>query len=179
MKKNKYESISLYNEHKSKFINHRHTILVLLIFIFVLLGIYGEKKFKERENDKNLIGYTIQSEKLVDSCNLVNVEGFYLGKGVLNGQVHYIFQGQKNNEKSNNIDVIDKQIEIIYVTSSDTTNKPGTVKAYANNYIKKDKDGKVIKSQQRYFYKAYITQNSIKDCGELTKSSDDSSSSDD
>jgi hypothetical protein len=165
----------------NKKFNHKSIAIgfsIFFIVIFIFSIVYGQKQSSERENDKNLVGYTVQNEKLVDSCNLVNVEGFYLGKGVLNGQVHYIFQGQKNNEKSNNIDVIDKLIEIIYVTSSDTTDKPGTVKAYTKNYVKKDKDGKVIKSQQRYFYKVYIPQNSIKDCGELTKSSDDSSSSD-
>lgn len=174
-KKNEIISTKLYEQDKKKYINKHIMIKVILciLAILIIIGIYGQTKYKERQNDKNLVGYTVQNEKLVDTCNLVNIEGFYLGKGTLNEKVHYIFQGEKNNEKSNNIDVIDKQVEIHYVDSSNSLDKPGTVKAYATDYVKKDKNGKIIKTQKRYYYKVYIPQNSIKDCGELTASDDE------
>lgn len=171
-KKNEITSTKLYQQNNKKSINKRTVIKVILciLAILVIVGIYGQRKYKQRQDEKNLVGYTVQNEKLVDSCNLVNVEGFYLGKGTLDGQTHYIFQAEKNNQKSENIDVIDKQVDIYYVDYSNTLDKPGTVKAYATDYVKKDKSGKVIKTQQRYCYKVYIPQNSIKDCGELTTS---------
>lgn len=167
------KSINLYDEHKHKFINPKIMISVIVLFLIVLLFIIWAVDKRNKENQKNLVGYTLQHEQLVDTCNLVNVDGFYLGKGTLDGELHYIFQVEKNNEKSNNIDVPDKQIDIYYVTSSDTTDKPGTVKAYTRDYVKKDKNAKIVKTAQRYYYKVYITQNSIKDCGTLTSSSDD------
>lgn len=171
-KKNQITSTKLYQQNNKKSINKRTVIkvIVCILAILVMVGIYGQRKYKQRQDEKNLVGYSVQNEKFVDSCNLVNVDGFYLGKGTLDGQTHYIFQAEKNNQKSENIDVIDKQVDIYYVDYSNTLDKPGTVKAYATDYVKKDKNGKVIKTQQRYCYKVYIPQNSIKNCGELTTS---------
>lgn len=171
-KKNEITSTKLYQQNNKKSINKRTVIkfIVCILAILIMVGIYGQRKYKQRQDEKNLVGYSVQNEKFVDSCNLVNVDGFYLGKGTLDGQTHYIFQAEKNNQKSENIDVIDKQVDIYYVDYSNTLDKPGTVKAYAKDYVKKDKNGKVIKTQQRYCYKVYIPQNSIKNCGELTTS---------
>ncbi|WPC41404.1 hypothetical protein [Clostridium sp. JS66] len=171
-KKNKFTSTKLYQQNNKKSINKRTVIkvIVCILAILAVVGIYGQRKYKQRQDEKNLVGYTVQNEKFIDSCNLVNVDGFYLGKGTLDGQTHYIFQAEKNNQKSENIDVIDKQVDIYYVDYSNTLDKPGTVKAYATDYVKKDKNGKVVKTQQRYCYKVYIPQNSIKNCGELTTS---------
>jgi len=145
-------------------------IVIFLLVILIPLSIYMAKQSKEKKNDKNLVGYTIKKEQLVDTCNLVSVEGFYLGKGVLKDEVHYIFQAEKNGEKSDNIDVTATDIEIIYVSSNNSTEKPGTVKAYSRTYAKEDKN-KGLKTQTRYFYKVYIPEGTIKDCGELTTDS--------
>lgn len=146
------------------------SISLFVLFLTISLVMYSNKQNKEKQDEKNLVGYTLKHEQLVDTCDLVTVEGFYLGKGVLNGEVHYIFQAEKNGEKSNNIDASDKDIEIIYVTSSTPTEKPGTVKAYSRTYTKEDKT-KGLKTQNRYFYKVYIPKDTIKDCGELTTDS--------
>lgn len=143
---------------------------LLFLVLLTILTIYSNKQAKEKQDEKNLVGYTLKNEQLVDTCNLVPIEGFYLGKGVLKGEVHYIFQGEKNGQKSNNIDATEKEVEIIYVTSDNSKEKPGTVKAYARAYTKEDKN-KVLKTQDRYFYKIYIPENTIKDCGELTTDS--------
>lgn len=172
--KEKNKSVILYNEHKHKFISGKILIYIIIVFIIFSTFIAWAVNKKNKEDEKNLVGYTLQHEQLVDGCNLVNVGGFYLGKGSLDGEVHYIFQAEKNNKKSNNIDVPANQIDIYYVTSSDTVNKPGTVKAYVRDYVKKDKNGKIIKTAGRYYYKVYITQSSIKDCGTLTTSNDSS-----
>ncbi|MTK13196.1 MAG: hypothetical protein F8N39_14285 [Clostridiaceae bacterium] len=148
-------------------------VVIFFLVIFTAVGIYLVKQSKEKKDDKNLVGYTLKNEKLVDSCNLVSVEGFYLGKGVLKGEVHYIFQAEKNGEKSNNIDVTEKELEIVYVPSNNSAEKPGTVKAYTRTYTKEDKT-KGLKTQNRYFYKVYIPEGTIKDCGELTTASENS-----
>lgn len=155
---------------------------LFLLIIFISIAVYTHKQNKEKENDKNLVGYALQKEELVDSCNLVLVEGFYLGKGTLNGEVHYIFQAEKNGEKSKNMDVTEKELEINYVDKNDTGNtansnsilkeKPGTIKAFARTYTKQDKNEKNIKRQSRYFYKVFISQNTIKDCGNLSTDSE-------
>lgn len=155
---------------------------LFLLIIFISIAVYTHKQNKEKENDKNLVGYALQKEELVDSCNLVPVDGFYLGKGTLNGEVHYIFQAEKNGEKSKNMDVTEKEIEINYVDKNDTGNtansnsivkeKPGTIKAFARTYTKQDKNEKNIKRQSRYFYKVFISQNTIKDCGNLSTDSE-------
>lgn len=142
-------------------------IVIFVLVIFIAIGIYISKQSKEKKDDKNLVGYSVKKEQLVDTCNLASVEGFYLGKGVLKGEVHYIFQAEKNGQKSNNVDVTDKDIEIIYVSSDSAAEKTGTVKAYARTYTKEDKN-KGLKTQNRYFYKVYISDGTIKDCGELT-----------
>lgn len=146
---------------------------VFLLVILITVTIYISNKSKEKDDDKNLVGYTLKNEQLVDTCNLVSVEGSYLGKGILDGEVHYIFQAEKNGQKSNNVDATEKEIEIVYVPSSNSTEKPGTVKAYARTYTKEDKN-KGVKTQNRYFYKIYIPNNTIKDCGELTTESESS-----
>lgn len=148
-------------------------VVIFFLIIFTAVGIYLVKQSKEKTDDKNLVGYTLKNEKLVDNCSLVSVEGFYLGKGVLKGEVHYIFQVEKNGEKSNNVDVTEKELEVVYVSSNNSAEKPGTVKAYTRTYTKEDKN-KVLKTQSRYFYKAYIPQGTIKDCGELTTDSENS-----
>lgn len=155
---------------------------LFLLIIFISIAVYTHKQNKEKENDKNLVGYALQKEELVDSCNLVPVEGFYLGKGTLTGEVHYIFQVEKNGEKSKNTDVTEKEIEINYVDKNDTGNtpnsnsivkeKPGTIKAFVRTYTKQDKNEKNIKKQSRYFYKVFISQNTIKDCGNLSTDSE-------
>ncbi len=147
------------------------SISLFFLFLTIALVMYSNKQKNEKQDEKNLVGYTLKHEQLVDTCKLVSVEGFYLGKGVLNGEVHYIFQAEKNGQKSNNMDVTEKDIEITYVTSNNSTEKPGTVKAYARTYTKEDKN-KVLKTQDRYFYKVYIPKDTIKDCGELTTDSE-------
>lgn len=161
------------------------TIIILslcCISLFIFIGVYAHKQDIEKLNDQNLVGYTLQKEELVDSCNLIAVDGFYLGKGVLNGEVHYIFQAEKNGQKSSNVDVIEKFLEIHYVdVTADTNNsntdlkeKPGTVEAFARTYTKPNKDGKSFKKESRYFYKIYIPKDNIKDCGQLTTDPDNS-----
>lgn len=148
---------------------------LFFLILLITISIYSSKQSKEKEDDKNLVGYTLKNEQLVDTCNLVPVEGFYLGTGTLNGEVHYIFQAEKNGEKSNNVDITEKDIELVYVTSNNSTEKPGTVKAYSRTYTKESKN-KAVKTQNRYFYKVYIPTGTTKYCGELTT---DSQSSDD
>ena len=148
-------------------------VVILILVIFIAIVIYIAKQSKEKKDDKNLVGYTVKKEQLVDICNLVSIEGFYLGKGTLKGEVHYIFQVEKDGEKSNNVDATEKDIEIIYVSSNNSIEKPGTVKAYARTYTKEDKN-KGLKTQDRYFYKVYISNGTIKDCGELTTDSESS-----
>lgn len=147
------------------------SISLFFLFLTIALVIYSNKQAKEKQNEKNLVGYTLKYEELVDTCDLVPVEGFYLGRGALKDEIHYIFQGEKNGYKSNNIDVPEMQIEIIYVPSSNSTEKPGTVKAYARTYTKIDKN-KGLKTEKRYFYKVYIPKGTIKDVGKLVNDSE-------
>lgn len=143
-------------------------ILIFLLVIFIPLSIYLIKQSKEKKDDRNLVGYTVKKEQLVDACNLVSVEGYYLGKGVLNGDTHYIFQVEKDGQISDNVDAVAADIEIIYVSSNNSTEKPGTIKAYSRTYTKTEKN-KDTKTKNRYFYKVYIPDGTIKDCGKLTK----------
>lgn len=146
---------------------------IFLIIVILVAVMFVSKINKEKENEKNLVGYILKEEQLVDSCNLVNMENYYLGKGILKGETRYIFQGEKNGQKTDNIDITDKDIEINYVSKDSTIEKPGTVKAFARTYIKRNKEGKVIKKQDRYFYKVYIPKDTIKDCGELSEPEDE------
>lgn len=168
---NKYKSINNVKSFNSAIADSSmkklKKIIIIFLVILIPVTIYLAKQSKEKKDDKNLVGYTVKNEQLVDTCNLVSIEGFYLGKGTLKGDIHYIFQAEKNGEKSNNIDATDKDIEIIYVSSNNSTEKPGTVKAYTRTYAKEDKN-KGLKTQNRYFYKVYIPDNAIKDCGKLT-----------
>lgn len=159
-------------------------IVQLLLIVLLSLTFFGCK-----ENTDDVTGYTIKGETCVDTADLVPVDGYYVGKGSLNGSDHYIFQVQKDGKVSDNVDALDSFVEINYIdgpatkTNSDT-NKTQTaatsnasqnqqnikpyVKAFYRTY---EKDGH---EKGKYAYKLYITHNSIKDCGQLSNSNDNS-----
>jgi|GEM_PF-2813790 len=147
--------------HNSQIKNKKLLIISCASFVVVLCIIVGIV-IKNNYDEKHLIGYTLQNEESVDNCDLVKVEGFYLGKGSFKNATHYIFQAKKDGDVSNNIDVTSDQIKITYTT--DTKNS-GKVEAFSRTYIK---NGIFKKEVQRYFYKVYIPKGTIKDCGELT-----------
>lgn len=147
--------------HYSQIKNKKPLIISCVSFAVILCIIVGIL-IKNNYDEKHLIGYTLQNEELVDNCDLVKVEGFYLGKGSFKDATHYIFQAKKDGDVSNNMDVTSDQIKISYTTDGTTS---GKVEAFSRTYVK---NGMFRNKVQRYFYKVYIPKGTIKDCGELT-----------
>lgn len=157
------------SKHNSQIINKKPFIIGCVSFVVILSIIVGIL-LKNNYDEKHLIGYTLENEEPVDNCDLVKVEGFYLGKGSFKDATHYIFQAKKDGDVSDNMDVTSDEIKINYTTDP---NNSGKVEAFSRTYVK---NGIFKKEVQRYFYKVSIPKGTIKDCGELTN---DSNSDDD
>lgn len=155
------------SNYNSQIKNKKLLIIGCASFVVILCIIVGIL-IKNNYDEKHLIGYTLQNEESVDNCDLVKVEGFYLGKGTFKDATHYIFQAKKDGDISNNMDVTSDQIKINYTTDA---NNSGKVEALSRTYVK---NGIFKKEVKRYFYKVYIPKGTIKDCGELTNDDDDS-----
>lgn len=90
--------------------------------------ILGAIFFTGCENPDSIKDYSLKSETLVDTCNLSSVDGFYVGKGILDGETHYIFQADKDGKKSQNIDTTAEFVDIEYLpdAKASTASTPPT-----------------------------------------------------
>ncbi|MCM0647165.1 hypothetical protein NBE98_02105 [Clostridium swellfunianum] len=139
-----------------------YIISALAIAIIVLVGALSScERVKHVEE---LEGYTQTAEEFVEEANLVDIEGYHVGTGLLNGITHARFQVEKNGQISTTIDVTKKFFNIIYTNeygNEQNKNLEGKVKAYKRTY-KKNSDEKT-----HYYYVIYTTKDKVNDLGKL------------
>jgi hypothetical protein len=139
-----------------------YVVTGLVVAIIILVGALSScERVKHVEA---LEGYTQTAEELVEEANLVDIEGYHVGTGTLNGIVHARFQAEKNGQVSNTIDVTKKFFNIVYTDNAGNEaykNLQGKVKAYKRTY-KKDNDEKT-----HFYYVLYTTNDKVTDVGKL------------
>ncbi|ADL53049.1 hypothetical protein [Clostridium cellulovorans] len=138
----------------------RNTPLILGIVVIVLLIITASIIFLIRSSNQKKERTATYTQTLSMEANLVEVEGYYVGEGKLDGVKHYIFQVEKDGEKSSDIDVSDMYAELIYVEeNSDNKDKLGKVIAYERTYSD---------NKKHFYYEIYVTKDKVTDIGELS-----------
>lgn len=155
-------------KYKSKKKNSKasNALAFLSIFIIVLIGLVQGCDINNVKHIEALEGYVQTDEKLVEEADLVDIDGFFAGEGILNDIKHIRFQAKKADEISDTIDATSKFYTIYYTDTTGTADKNltsmnGKVKAYLRTY-KKDNDIKT-----HYYYAIYLNKDKLKDCGDL------------
>lgn len=161
MANKKYVKKGMVQKYSREKKNHRiYIITALAVAIAILIAALSSC---ERTNHvEALEGYTQVAEEFVEEANLVNIEGYHVGTGTLNGITHARFQAEKNGQVSSTIDVTKKFFNIAYTDENEAyKNLEGKVKAYKRTY-KKDNDEKT-----HFYYVLYTTRDKVNDLGKL------------
>jgi hypothetical protein len=142
-----------------------YTIYVVMILVISIIILIGALSSCERvKHIEALEGYTQVSEEFLEEANLVDIEGYQVGTGTLNGITHARFQVEKSGQVSTTIDVTQKFFKIVYANEYGNEaykDLNGKVKAYKRTY-KKDND-----EQTHFYYVLYTTRDKVNDVGKL------------
>lgn len=135
-------------------------IIISVSFLILIIGtvIYAANNQKDITKCK----YT---ETLVETADLVKIDGYYVGQGILEDITHYRFQVEDNGVKSYDMDVNSRKCSLVYV--DDPVNdqyKDRLGKAYAYDREYQVSDGKTEKT---FYYVLYVTKDTVNDCGSL------------
>lgn len=148
----------------SKKKNNNSIYILILVAVTIVVLISSLSSCDRTKHVEALEGYTQVSEQFIEEANLVDIEGYHVGTGKLNGITHARFQVEKNGQVSSTIDVTKKFFNIVYTNDYGNENYKsleGKVKAYKRTY-KKENDEKT-----HFYYVIYTTRDKVNDLGEL------------
>jgi len=137
-------------------------LLTLAIFVITFLMFNGNLYFFKSNNglENNLSILLNEEEK---EFPLVLVDGYYLGRGFLDGEGCYIFQTESNHTLSNLYIIPIENTKI--VTNAEFNNLMASIKIYENTIFNKRTHQTETSENTKIDYTIYLTRNDIKDYG--------------